>query len=65
MAGDLGFSVTVFVICSLVCLGVLHARRMFAGGELGAKWRWPTFGCFVFLWVLYVTLSTCKAYGKI
>ena len=35
------------------------------GYELGGKLRWPTFGFFVFLWLLYVTLSTLKAYQKI
>ena len=61
-AGDLGFSVTVFVICSVACLCSISLRARFAGGELGAKLRWPTALFFVSLWFLYVLLSTLKAY---
>ena len=61
-AGDLGFSVTVFVICSVLCLASISLRGRFAGGELGAKLRWPTGVFFVGLWFAYVLLSALKAY---
>jgi len=62
-AGDLGFSVTVFVCCSLVCLSVLTLRRLQLGAELGLGYRWESAGLLVSLWLLYVTLSSLRAYG--
>jgi len=61
-AKGLGFSVTIFVICSLVCLATLSLRRFFAGGELGARFRWPTCVFFISLWVFYVGMSALKTY---
>ena len=73
--------VSVFVGCSLCCLGSLSLRRkssinhtfiqcvhfdgtsyiditgslslrrLFCGGELGGRLRWPTFALYVSLWV--------------
>ena len=63
--GDLGFSVTIFIVCSLSCLGVLTLRRFAFGYELGGKMRWLTFVFFVLLWFLYVTLSSLKTYAVI
>ena len=34
-AGDLGYSVTVFCVCAVLCLGTLTLRRSVLGGELG------------------------------
>uniref|UniRef100_A0A0D3J593 Sodium/calcium exchanger membrane region domain-containing protein n=2 Tax=Emiliania huxleyi TaxID=2903 RepID=A0A0D3J593_EMIH1 len=34
-AGDLGYSVTVFCVCAVLCLGMLTLRRSVLGGELG------------------------------
>ena len=62
-AGDLGFSVAVFVGCSLACLLTLYLRRVHLAGELGDRMRWPTALFFVGLWLLYVGLSTAKAYS--
>ena len=62
-AGALGFSVTVFTICALVCIFVLCLRRKKYGYELGGEGAKPTAGLFVFLWIFYVTLSTIQAYG--
>jgi len=64
-SGDLSFSVTVFVACSLCCLGTLSLRRVLFGAELGGKMRWPTFALYVSLWLLYIALSTLKAYAVI
>lgn len=34
-AGSLGFSVVVFCVCAVTCIGVLLLRRRTVGGELG------------------------------
>jgi len=36
-AGMLGLNVLVFCICAVACLGMLMARRVFLGAELGGK----------------------------
>ena len=64
-AGDLGFSVTVFIVCAILCIGTLQARRVAYGAELGTKMRWPTFALLVSLWLAYVVLSSLKAYKLI
>eukprot|EP00163_Fabomonas_tropica_P013589 TRINITY_DN2512_c0_g4_i2.p1 TRINITY_DN2512_c0_g4~~TRINITY_DN2512_c0_g4_i2.p1 ORF type:complete len:886 (-),score=274.86 TRINITY_DN2512_c0_g4_i2:228-2885(-) len=66
--GDLSFSVLVFVICGTVCLVTLSVRRMkFCGGELGGPkaLKWVTAVCFCTMWLLYVILSSLKAYKHI
>ena len=64
--GDLGYSVTVFIICSLVCFLILGLRRCIVGGELGGP-RTSAYAssvALVFLWFIYVTLSIIKATSK-
>eukprot|EP00929_Paragymnodinium_shiwhaense_P123682 TRINITY_DN9781_c0_g1_i10.p1 TRINITY_DN9781_c0_g1~~TRINITY_DN9781_c0_g1_i10.p1 ORF type:complete len:530 (+),score=162.40 TRINITY_DN9781_c0_g1_i10:256-1845(+) len=62
MAGDLTFSVVVFIIAALLCLGVLIYRRKAFGCELGgpagAKLNTSIF--FVLLWLYYVSLASWK-----
>lgn len=61
-AGSLAFSVAVFTICALVCIGLLMLRRcfkLFGSAELGGP-KLPKIACaifLVFLWVLYILLS--------
>ena len=66
-AGDLGFSVLVFVSCAVVCLAVLLLRRARLGYELGgpgfAKAASATF--LVGLWGVYVGLSVMAEYGML
>jgi solute carrier family 8 (sodium/calcium exchanger) len=66
-AGDLAFSVMVFLIVSVTCLITLVIRRYVVGGELGGSnfGRKITATFFVSLWVIYITLSTLKAYAVI
>jgi len=64
-AGDLGFSVSIFIGVSLICLATLTLRRLKLGAELGLAYRAQTAGFFVFLWLTYVTLSSLKAYEKL
>ncbi|XP_038065066.1 sodium/calcium exchanger 3-like isoform X2 [Patiria miniata] len=64
-AGDLAFSVSVYTICAVVCICVLMLRRVlavFGKSELGGPFG-PKIGCgvfLIFLWILYVLLSSLK-----
>eukprot|EP00055_Hartaetosiga_balthica_P004026 m.9801 g.9801 ORF g.9801 m.9801 type:complete len:844 (+) comp3559_c0_seq1:53-2584(+) len=61
-AGDLAFSVIVFSVCCVLCLLTLLLRRFALGYELGGKYTKPTAVFFVFLWLVYVLLSSFKTY---
>ena len=64
-AGDLSFSVILFLITSTLTVVVIIARRIIFKGELGgnpiAKWVSAVF--MVFLWLCYIVFSTVKVYG--
>ena len=62
-AGDLGSSVTIFVVCAISCLMTLQYRRVKYGAELGGPGRLPTACFFIGLWFTYILLSSLKAYG--
>jgi len=61
--GDLAYSVTVFVTCSLIAFCVLFARRKFIGGELGGPRNSALASCafLISLWLTYIVLSIIKA----
>lgn len=61
-AGELSFSVTVFSCCAVACIGTLLARRALLGYELGGKYTLPASILFGMLWILYILLSSFKAY---
>eukprot|EP00054_Salpingoeca_dolichothecata_P021636 m.138988 g.138988 ORF g.138988 m.138988 type:complete len:841 (+) comp24055_c1_seq3:37-2559(+) len=61
-SGDLAFSVIVFSVCAVLCLGTLLLRRKYLGSEFGGGYERETAALFVFLWFLYVLLSSLKAY---
>lgn len=61
-AGELSFSVLVFSLCACCCLIVLIIRRATLGYELGGKFAVPTGIFFFCLWVLYILLSSLRAY---
>lgn len=64
-AGSLGFSVVVFCIFAVIAICVLMLRRHPAvGGVLGGpmKFKLPTTIFLVFLWVMYIVLSSLEAY---
>lgn len=65
-AGSLGFSVTVFSICAVVCIGLLQVRRMFFGGELGGHkvMKWISSFILLQLWVIYIVLSSWKSLAE-
>ena len=58
-AGQLGYSVTVFVCCAMACLFTFMARRALEGAELGGPplSKMVTSLFFVALWVIYIVLS--------
>ncbi|CEF61835.1 Sodium/calcium exchanger 2 [Strongyloides ratti] len=65
-AGSLAFSVTLFVIGSSICIGLLMYRRSRKniGGELGGPAKTKIIsGCiFIAVWLMYLTLSILDAY---
>ena len=61
-SGSLSFSVIVFCVCACLCIATLALRRKYFEAELGSKMRLSTGAFFVGLWLLYVLLSTLKAY---
>jgi solute carrier family 8 (sodium/calcium exchanger) len=69
-AGSLGFSVTIYTICAVLCVCVLLMRRFIpalGGGELGGPvvFKWITFVFFVLLWFSYILLSSLQVTGHI
>jgi len=64
-AGNLEYSVLVFLCCSMVCFLVLLLRRCFVHGELGgpALTKYASALILVLLWVIYITLNTIKILG--
>mmetsp|Transcript_5711 Transcript_5711/g.21645 ORF Transcript_5711/g.21645 Transcript_5711/m.21645 type:complete len:857 (-) Transcript_5711:68-2638(-) len=62
-AGSLGFSVGVFTVFALVCMGIMFARRSVYGGELGGPriTKWMTAIILCTLWIVYIGLSAWKA----
>jgi solute carrier family 8 (sodium/calcium exchanger) len=64
-AGALGFSVVIFCICAIVCIGTLYLRRSMFGNELGGQGSTVT-GLFFFgLWMVYVVVSSLQTEGHI
>eukprot|EP00730_Choanoeca_flexa_P019991 TRINITY_DN9773_c0_g2_i1.p1 TRINITY_DN9773_c0_g2~~TRINITY_DN9773_c0_g2_i1.p1 ORF type:complete len:841 (+),score=251.91 TRINITY_DN9773_c0_g2_i1:109-2631(+) len=64
-AGDLAFSVTIFSLFCVVCLGGLLVRRFLYGAELGGPYTKQYAYVFMGLWFMYVLLSTLQTYGVI
>lgn len=66
-AGNLGFSVIMFLSCATCCFMVLIGRRCVIGAELGgpAGSRYCTATICVVLWLIYIIMNTLSAYGAI
>jgi len=66
-SGNLTFSVVVFTTFGLICIFTLIARRLIFKGELGgpATSKHMTGLFLVFLWCLYIVVSTLAAYDVI
>jgi Ca2+/Na+ antiporter len=58
-AGPLGFSVALFLACSVCCFIILLTRRKFVGGELGGPpvSRYISAFMCMSLWLIYIILS--------
>ena len=63
-AGSLGFTVVVFSACATLMICAILARRFCCSppAELGGERRlaWATFGAFIALWVVYITISVVR-----
>jgi solute carrier family 8 (sodium/calcium exchanger) len=66
-AGDLSFSVMLFLITSICCFIVLILRRFIIGGELGGPKTsaYASAGILTILWIIYVLFSALKSYAII
>ena len=66
-SGALVPSVIVFLIVAVMCFIILILRRCIVGGELGGPTasKYASAAMCIFLWVLYITVSTLQAYEAI
>jgi len=66
-AGSLGFSVLVFSVLALLCIGVLYMRRVKYGGELGGPKQAQYLSAIplVGFWLIYVIISSMVELGNI
>lgn len=66
-AGDVGFSVMMFLLTSVTCFIILIWRRIVCEGELGGQpfSKWASAVVLFFLWVLYVVFSSLKSTGML
>lgn len=69
-AGTLGFSVSLYAITAIICVGLLMLRRSLSvfgnaelGGPNGPKYVSGVILCI--LWFVYVLFSALQAYGHI
>ena len=64
-AGKLGFSVGVFAYAHAVVFALLQFRRRTVGGDGPKRLQKISFCVLVFLWFMYVLLSSLQAYSLI
>lgn len=66
-AAGLSFSLLIFFATSTGCIAVLVLRRITLGAELGGPrlWAWVTSVYFMFLWIVFVVLSSLRVSGII
>lgn len=66
-AGSLSFSVIVFVVLALVCIGIFYIRRFKFGGMLGGEPQCKKITTVIMacLWFVYIILSALQAEGVI
>jgi hypothetical protein len=62
-AGDLAYSIQIFLAVASLCFGTLIARRRLLGAELGGPpvSRWLSALFFVVLWAVFIALSITRA----
>eukprot|EP01062_Namystynia_karyoxenos_P002174 TRINITY_DN1075_c0_g2_i1.p1 TRINITY_DN1075_c0_g2~~TRINITY_DN1075_c0_g2_i1.p1 ORF type:complete len:1001 (+),score=345.85 TRINITY_DN1075_c0_g2_i1:117-3119(+) len=63
-SGDLAFTVMVFAICGIICLGVIFFLRLVhpQKAEMGGPLKGVVAGIFLTLWIAYVMLSSLQVY---
>lgn len=67
-AGELAFSVILYLATSVVCFIILIVRRACVGGELGGNngcVKWFTGILCVCLWLIYLIVSSLQVYGHV
>ena len=64
-AGEVAYSVFVFLVVALICFAILIARRYFLGGELGgpSASKWASMAVLMVLWIVYIVMSIINAAG--
>lgn len=64
IGGDLGFNLVIFSLCAVTTIGTLMVRRKLWRAELGGPTlpKKATAVFFVFLWFLYIALSSWKVF---
>jgi solute carrier family 8 (sodium/calcium exchanger) len=62
--GDLGVSVVAFSCCSISCIALLFYRRQAYGAELGGPNTKLHAAFLLFLWLVYVTISSVNSYSN-
>lgn len=66
--GNLTVSVIIFCVLAVICIATLILRRKLVGGELGGKnaiVKWLTSFLLFSLWIIYIVLSSLRAYDII
>ena len=65
--GDLGFSVGVFCCVAVIGIIIMYLKRKLHGGELGGPKFWKRMStiAYVFLWILFIGISSMKIHGHI
>ena len=64
-AGDLVYTVALYLCCSIIGIGLLLTNRYVYGGELGGPKRYVVALFLILLWIFYVVMSSLKVYGHI
>ncbi|KRY17762.1 Sodium/calcium exchanger 1, partial [Trichinella patagoniensis] len=69
-SGDVGFSVTIYTVLSLICIVMMMLRRflpVLGEAELGGPTipKWICSATLILFWFLYILLSALQAYGHI
>jgi len=66
-AAGLGFTVALFLVCSVLFAILILSRRFLGAGELGGNvvFKWVSGVILVILWLAYIVLSSLRAYNII
>jgi solute carrier family 8 (sodium/calcium exchanger) len=64
---EIAFILALFLLASVIAILILLLRRVATGGELGgpAFSKYFSAAVLIIMWVIFVSLSSCHAYGKV